>query len=129
MFGSDDKASSCSPPEGQEEPPPPTRGRTIRTSYRPCPCRECGTTYVPHHLEQEFCSAGCRKAWNNRAMVRGMAAYELLMEWRGRRRWNLISALCALVRDWRYEDRDAGRTYRPRIFNPNTGRRETPAKR
>ncbi|WP_146205831.1 hypothetical protein [Azospirillum sp. TSH58] len=61
-------------------------------------------------------------------MTRGMVAYELLMEWRSLRRWNLISALSALVRDWRHDDRTAGRTYRPRIYNPNKGRRETPPK-
>lgn len=64
----------------------------------------------------------------NRAMTRGMAAYELLMQWRtgGRRSRSLISALSAMVRDWRYDDQAAGRVYRARIYNPNTGRRAAP---
>lgn len=129
MFGIDDKATSRSVQDGPEAASAPERVRTVRTSYPACPCRECGTAYTPTHLQQEFCSPVCKKAWNNRAMVRGLAAYELLMEWRARRRWSLISALCALVRDWRAEDRDAGRTYRPRIFNPHRGTRELPPKR
>jgi len=129
MFGSDDKAPSCSSQDAPGVASAKSRVRTVRTSYPPAPCRWCGTEYVALHLEQEFCSPACRKAWGNLVMVRGAAAYELLMEWRSRRRWNLISALCALVRDWRHEDRDAGRTYRPRIFNPAKGRREMPAER
>ncbi len=123
-----DKASSRSSLEGQGEARTPARARTVRTTYSPCPCRECGTAYTPRHMQQEFCSEPCKKAWTNRAMTRGMVAYELLMEWRSLRRWNLISALSALVRDWRHDDRAAGRTYRPRIYNPNKGRREPPPK-
>lgn len=129
MLSTDDKALKCSSSEDAGAAPAPARARTARTFYPPCPCRECGREYTPRHLQQEFCSTECKAAWTNRAISRGLAAYDLLMSWRGLRRWNLISAVSALVRDWRAEDRDAGRAYRPRIYNPFTGRRETPRKK
>ncbi|WP_188262652.1 hypothetical protein [Azospirillum tabaci] len=123
------KAFKRSTLDGAASASGPVEGRAVRTSYAPCPCRACGVTYTPRHLEQEFCSPACRKDWNNLAIQRGFQAYELLTEWRVGRRLNLISALCALVRDWRADDRKAGRVWRARIYNPNTGRRHMPKPR
>lgn len=99
------------------------RVRRTRIRYSASPCRWCGEPYVPVDLKQEFCSPEHKKLWMNLAMTRGMQLYELVMEWRLLRRNNLISAVCALVSRWMWDDREAGRKYRPRVFQANKGQR------
>lgn len=87
-------------------------------------CRECGAVYTATDLAQEFCRPACRIAWNNRARLRGARLYEAVMTWRVLRQPGGFAAVTALVSDFLAEDRAAGRRWRPRTFNPKTGRRE-----
>ncbi|MGQ9367730.1 hypothetical protein [Azospirillum sp. ST 5-10] len=66
----------------------------------------------------------CRARWNNRAKVRGAQLYEAVMAWRVLRRRGGFSVVTALVSRFLDEDRTAGRRWRPRVYNPATGRRE-----
>jgi len=43
------------------------------------PCLECGGPMDGRHARAEFCGPPCRKAWNNRRMVRGAELYDLFM--------------------------------------------------
>jgi len=87
-------------------------------------CRECGAAYRVTDLAQEFCRPACRIAWNNRARLRGARLYEAVMTWRVLRRPGSFAEVTALVSLFLDEDRTAGRRWRPRTFNPKTGRRE-----
>ncbi|MBP2297984.1 hypothetical protein [Azospirillum picis] len=87
-------------------------------------CRECGAAYKATDLAQEFCRPACRIAWNNRARLRGAKLYEAVMTWRVLRQPGALAVVTALVSTFLDEDRAAGRRWRPRTFNPKTGRRE-----
>ncbi|MDR3495332.1 MAG: transcriptional regulator [Ancalomicrobiaceae bacterium] len=50
----------------------------ISTRPEAIECLECGLP-VNNPLAHGFCSTRCRKAWNNRRMVRGAEFYDLLM--------------------------------------------------
>ena len=90
----------------------------------PNECRECGRPFRPIDLQQEFCCAVCRRAWRSRAMTRGAKLYEAVMTWRVLRQPGGFADVTALVSAFLDEDRTAGRRWRPRTFNPKTGRRE-----
>lgn len=104
--------------------PPEAPGRPAEPAARGSVCRECGAVYTVTDLAQEFCSPFCRVAWNNRARLRGAKLYEAVMTWRVLRQPGGFAAVTALVSDFLDEDRAAGRRWRPRTFNPKTGRRE-----
>lgn len=42
-------------------------------------CRECGTKFAAKRSTMVFCCADCRKAWNNRRMIRGGELYDFIM--------------------------------------------------
>jgi len=86
-------------------------------------CRECGAIYTASDLAQEFCRPACRVAWNNRARLRGAKLYEAVMTWRVLRQPGGFAAVTALVSAFLDEDRTAGRRWRPRTYDPKTGRR------
>lgn len=78
-------------------------------ALRPRTCAECGADFQPAAGHQEFCAPGCKRAFNNRRMVRGAEVYDLLMALRYERPiaqalgvWKLI---CRLA--WIYRDEDA----------------------
>ena len=83
-------------------------------------CRECGEVFEARKSDAHFCSASCRKTFNNRRMTRGALLYDLFMAMRYDREpakkngvnWN---TLCRLGELYHYEDqRDGrGRTHRP----------------
>ncbi|MCG5240063.1 hypothetical protein ACIU1J_01790 [Azospirillum doebereinerae] len=91
-------------------------------------CRECGRAFLPTDVQQEFCCPTCRQAWRSRALTRGAKLYEAVMTWRVLRQPGGFAAVTALVSKFLEQDRSAGRRWRPRTFNPNTGRRSRPAK-
>ena len=86
----------------------PTDARRLDAS-RSRVCLECGTSYQQGVQASDFCSAACRKTWNNRRMQRGAELYDLVMALRFDRQtatelkvWRLINRLAAIFRD---EDR------------------------
>lgn len=74
-------------------------------------CLECGGEFSAHPTlakHAEFCSPACRKAFNNRRMVRGAELYDLIMALRCDRKaatafkvWKMI---CRMISDFRSED-------------------------
>lgn len=74
------------------------------------PCRECGGPLpAGSRFDALFCSAPCRKAFNNRRAMRGAEMHDLVMEMRFNRdaakaegAW---SALCAMASAYRDEDK------------------------
>jgi protein-arginine kinase activator protein McsA len=73
-------------------------------------CRECGAVYQAQRTTREFCSAACRRAFNNRKMIRGAAIYSLAMEWRADRSdTTALNLLCRLLAEFKNEDDWAGR--------------------
>ena len=71
-------------------------------------CRECGATLC---ASPWFCSDPCRKAFNNRRLVRGAELYDLLMCWRYERalaaKLHVWRAACRLMAKYRQEDAQA----------------------
>lgn len=76
-------------------------------------CIECGTEFQPKKATAQFCSAGCRKSFNNRRMTRGAALYDAFMALRYDRGWakaiGLWQLICRLAMEWKREDENAGR--------------------
>lgn len=76
-------------------------------------CDECGSEFRPVKRGQRFCSTEHRKAFNNRAMLRGAEVVHLLCALRRERGkakdMGLWSIICRLELRWRNEDEDAGR--------------------
>lgn len=73
-------------------------------------CPECGTAVEG---AKTFCSAPCRKAWNNRRMTRGAVLYDAFLALRYDRGWaktvGLWQLICRLVSEWKDIDEKAGR--------------------
>ncbi len=42
-------------------------------------CNECGSEYEAQRSTSKFCTANCRKLFNNRRAVRGAQLYDLVM--------------------------------------------------
>lgn len=78
------------------------------SKYRPRHCNECGDAYTPRRADEFFCSVAHRKAFDNRAMVRGRDLYHLFMALRyerGLARARGVWAIaCRLAMVWREED-------------------------
>jgi hypothetical protein len=83
-------------------------------------CLECGKPVVSTAVNAEFCCSACRKAWNNRRMVRGAELYDFMMVLRydrGRakalRIWTLMCRLVALFREDDHNVRAGRRSWSP----------------
>lgn len=77
-------------------------------------CRECGRVFeVERRPSREFCSASCRRAFNNRKMQRGAELYDLLMAWRYDRAAasaaGVLRLLCRAAAIFKAKDDRAGR--------------------
>jgi hypothetical protein len=48
-------------------------------------CKECGATFAAKRGTREFCSATCRRTWNNRRATRGAILFDAVMAWRFQR--------------------------------------------
>jgi hypothetical protein len=78
-------------------------------------CRECNAGFQAQRTTREFCCTGCRRAFNNRRMLRGLLALDLVMAHRFDRKAfeaaggrKLLSRLASIYRA--EDDRDrAGR--------------------
>jgi len=64
--------------------------------------RECGISYEARRATREFCGAACRRAFNNRRMLRGADLYDLFMALRFDREnakrsgaWSLMRRMAA----------------------------------
>lgn len=70
---------------------------------------------MPRQADAEFCGQACRKAWNNRRLVRGAELYDLVMALRWDRAaatgLHVFTALSRMAAGFRREDLDqrAGR--------------------
>ena len=80
------------------------------SKYQSRACNECGGTYTPRRCDEFFCSTPCRKAFDNRAMVRGRDLYHLFMTLRYERGaakllgvWAIV---CRMAMEWRKEDEE-----------------------
>ena len=71
-------------------------------------CRECGGSLNAVKRGALFCTPACRKAFNNRRMIRGAELYDLLMANRYERDYayskGLWSIACNLMRAYRDSD-------------------------
>lgn len=71
-------------------------------------CAECAETYTSGKAHADFCSAACRKAWNNRRALRGAELYDLLMALRYDRaaasKLKVWRAVCRLASGFRDDD-------------------------
>ena len=79
------------------------------TERRPCVsqvCRECGLGFEARRPNTEFCSATCRRVFNNRRLLRGGQFYDLVMEWRHRRNAaaGAQSLLCRMAAAFKAQD-------------------------
>ena len=96
-----------------------------RPTMRARACTECGSTFLaeartPH---AEFCGAPCRKAFNNRRMVRGAELYDLVMALRYDRKlatafkvWKLICRMAATFHEEDATQRAGRKSWRsPRV--------------
>ena len=93
----------------------------LRNNLRPLrTCCECGAAYEAVTVEATFCSAPCRKAWNNRRAVRGAELYDLFMALRFDRQtatalkvWKLLNRLAAIYRAEDKAERAGRLSWRP----------------
>lgn len=69
-------------------------------------CQECGAPYAPGKRHGRFCSPACRKAFNNRRMLRGAELYDLYMAARYQRTdyAGNITTMAQIAMIWREED-------------------------
>lgn len=69
-------------------------------------CQECGGAYEPGKRHGRFCSTACRKAFNNRRMLRGAELYDLYMASRYQREQfaGNITVMAQVATVWREED-------------------------
>lgn len=76
-------------------------------------CPECGQSFKPQRMTQQFCTAAHRKSFNNRRAVRGAELYDLFMALRFERGWakatGLFQLMCRLASVWKQEDTASGR--------------------
>lgn len=93
----------------------PSRARTFRRT-----CSECGTEHLAAARHADFCTTECRKAFNNRRLVRGAELYDLVMVLRYERPiakalkvWKLICRLAAVHRDEDVRQREGRHSWRP----------------
>ncbi|SEK36776.1 hypothetical protein SAMN04515666_101338 [Bosea lupini] len=72
-------------------------------------CAECGAPHKAARPTAEFCSATCRKAFNNRRALRGAELYDLFMAHRFERQAaqeaRVLHAMNRLASNWREEDK------------------------
>lgn len=77
--------------------------------YRNRCCNECGADYQPRRADEFYCSIVCRKAFDNRRMVRGRDLYDLFMAMRYERGFaktrGIWAIACRLAEMWRDEDK------------------------
>lgn len=83
-------------------------------------CLECGAHYAPQSARADFCGTPCRRAWNNRRMVRGAELYDLFMATRFNRElvgpmklWRLLNRIAAIFRDEDNAERAGRASWRP----------------
>lgn len=69
-------------------------------------CQEC---QKPIWGRVKFCSADCRKRFNNRRMRRGAIIYDLAMIWRKHRREGSMEVLCRQLGLFIDQDKEDGR--------------------
>lgn len=100
--------------------PAPPQGRDRPGLGHPCTCLECGSPYTPRQADAEFCSPPCRKAWNNRRLVRGAELYDLVMALRwdravatGLHVFTVLSRMAAGFRREDLEQRGGRRSWAP----------------
>lgn len=93
---------------------------TTPSKYRPRCCNECGDGYTPRRADEFYCSIPCRKAFENRRMVRGRDLYDLFMCLRYERgvarALGIWAIACRLAQGWREEDtrdRDGRKSWMP----------------
>jgi hypothetical protein len=90
----------------------PSKRDPVKAILSPAPasagiaaCLECGHSFSPRTDAQEFCSADCRRAWNNRRATRGAELYDWWMSFRIERVGRHFKVLCRLAARWRAEDK------------------------
>lgn len=79
-------------------------------------CLECKTYFIPKRIDQHYClekSPKCRLEAHNRELVRGREIYRAAYHWilsngKGENAW-LLTEVSRKIRQWRDEDRAAGR--------------------
>ena len=83
-------------------------------------CLECGKAFREGvRPSQEFCSAACRAAFNNRRKQRGALLYDLVMALRFERGlarfiglWTVVCACASIFRQEDHRDRDGRKSWR-----------------
>lgn len=92
---------------------------TPASRVRAAVCTECGAEFTPLKAHGDFCGDACRKAWNNRRMVRGAELYDLFMALRYDRPaaqalglWRLICRMAMGFRDQDIGERDGRKSWR-----------------
>ena len=83
-------------------------------------CTECGSEHLAGAKHADFCGVECRRAFNNRRMVRGAELYDLIMVLRHDRGvgralkvWSLICRLASTYRDEDCRERAGRHSWRP----------------
>ena len=91
-----------------DDSPPASQERERPGFGHPCTCLECGAAFLPRQADAEFCGSACRKAWNNRRLLRGAELYDLFMALRWDRAvatgLHVFTALSRLAAGFRRED-------------------------
>lgn len=98
--------------------PPPGEHPSPRRFKRVCP--ECGVPHLAAKRSAEFCSGACRKAFNNRRLIRGAELYDLFMTLRHERPlakalgvWRLLCRFSQAYREEDVRQRDGRPSWRP----------------
>jgi hypothetical protein len=81
-------------------------------------CRECGAAYEAQRTTREFCGTACRKAFHNRAALRGVDLFHLFMSMRFDRAnaeaegvWSLMCRLAASYKEQDHRERDGRKSF------------------
>jgi hypothetical protein len=87
-------------------------------TQKPGKCRECGKTYIGRRATRAFCCAGCRRAFNNRRLLRGADFYDLVMAMRFDRvnaadegTWTLLCKMAAAFKAEDNRERDGRKSW------------------
>ena len=110
----------------------PRRNQSQSASLKQKKCRECGAAYTAKRATREFCCTACRKAFHNRAALRGVDLFHLFMSMRFDRAnaeaegvWSLMCRLAASYKKQDDRERDGRQSWdsvaKVRAHNPHLG--------
>jgi endogenous inhibitor of DNA gyrase (YacG/DUF329 family) len=96
--------------------PNENENETMTVTFAPDWCAECGQNYKPKRHTMRFCSAKCRKIYNERRINEGIVIWNWIMEWRIDRPPNALSKLTWNVENFVVAERERRKKRKEHIF-------------